>query len=65
MRGAVKLVDTRVEILERRLDKLLERKTLITVDSFDSYLKHLSGLFIRIQMLEKTTMHAMTTFLIE
>lgn len=65
MRGALKLVDTRLEIMERRLNKLLERETLITVGSFDSYLKNMAGFFERIKILEQTTMHAMTTFLIE
>lgn len=33
-------VDTKLEICERRLDKMLERKTLIQVPTFESYLKN-------------------------
>ncbi len=65
LRGALKIVDTRVELMDRRLKKLLERETLITVGSFDSFLVNMNGLFERIKVLEQTTMHAMTTFLIE
>lgn len=65
MRGALKVVDTRIELLDRRLIKLLDRQTLITVDSFNTWLKNYDGFYIRIRILEQTIMHAMTTFLVE
>jgi len=65
MRGALKVVDTRTELLDRRLTKLLDRQTLITIDSFDSWLKHYDGFYTRIRILEQTIIHAMTTFLVE
>lgn len=65
MRGALKVVDTRIELLDRRLMKLLERQTLITVDSFNTWLKNYDGFYTRIRILEQTIMHAMTTFLVE
>jgi DNA repair exonuclease SbcCD ATPase subunit len=40
LKRALKKVDTSLEVLERRLDKLLERERLITLEAFDSYLKN-------------------------
>lgn len=65
MRGALKVVDTRIELLDRRLIKLLDRQTLITVDSFNTWLKNYDGFYVRIRILEQTIVHAMTTFLAE
>lgn len=65
MRGALKVVDTRLELLDRRLIKLLDRQTLITLDSFNTWLKNYDGFYIRIRILEQTIIHAMTTFLSE
>jgi hypothetical protein len=65
MRGALKVVDTRLELLDRRLIKLLDRETLITLDSFNTWLKNYDGFYVRIRILEQTIVHAMTTFLTE
>jgi len=41
--------DTALEICERRLDKMLSRKTLIQVGTFDSYLKHHDAMIKKLQ----------------
>ena len=65
MRHVLKQVDTRLELMDRRLVSLLDVDRLITVRSFDSYLKNMDGFFVRIRALETNTIHAMTTFLID
>lgn len=65
MRSSLKQVDTRLELLDRRLIKLLDRETLITLDSFNSWLKNYDGFYVRVRLLEGTIIHAMTTFLAE
>ena len=65
MRRSLKQVDTRLELLDRRLLKLLERDTLITLDSFDSWLKNYDGFYVKIRALELTIVNAMTTFLVD
>ncbi len=65
LRASLKIVDTRLEIMERRLDKLLDRKTLITVDSFNSYLENMRAFYAKVRLHELNTLAVMTTFIIE
>lgn len=65
IRAMMKAVDTRHELLDRRLLKLLDRKTLITIDSFDSWLRNYDGYYARIKQLEQHIVAAMTTFLVD
>ncbi len=65
IRAQMKLVDTRHELLDRRLMKLLDRKTLITIDAFDSWLRDYDGYYVRIRMLEGYIIAAMTAFLVD
>ena len=45
--------------------KLLDRKMLITIDSFDSWLRNYDQYYMRIKSLEGTIIAAMTTFLVD
>ena len=65
MRAQLKVVDTRLELMDRRLIKLLDRRTLITVQAFDSFLKMMDGFYARIRMFERFVISVMTTFLTE
>ena len=46
-------VDTALEVLERRLDKMLERKTLIQVPTFEKYLVKHDDLIDKVQRYTK------------
>lgn len=52
--------DTALEILERRLDKMLERKTLIQVGTFDSYLDAHDNLIERVERYTRTLIDVLT-----
>jgi hypothetical protein len=62
VRRALRVVDTGLEVMERRLDKLLERKTLITLESFDSLLTNYDGFIGKVQEFEKTLTEVMILF---
>ena len=62
VKRSLKKVDTRLEIMERRLDKLLERDTLIQIDSFDSFLKNFDVFIDLIKDLERTLTNVMVVF---
>lgn len=62
VKRSLKKVDTSLEILERRLDKLLERDTLIQMESFDSFLKNYDSMVKNIQALEVTLTNVMVVF---
>lgn len=64
IKRTLRTVDTKLEVMERRLNKLLERETLIQAKSFDSFLKELSQFFERVRDLERTIQLVMTIFLI-
>lgn len=65
MRSSLKVVDTRLELMDRRLMKLLDRKTLITVGAFDSFLRQMDGFYARIREFERFVINVMTVFLTE
>ncbi len=65
LRAAMKRVDTQHELLDRRLMKLLDRKMLITLDSFNSFLQNYDVYYMRIKALEGTIIAAMTVFLVD
>jgi len=62
VKRGLKAVDTRLEVLERRLDKLLERKRLIDFESFDSFLENYDAMVAAIQEFEKTLTNVMILF---
>ena len=62
VKRGLKKVDTRLEIMERRLDKLLERDTLIQIESFDSFLKNFDEFIKLIQELERMITNVMVIF---
>lgn len=62
VKRALKVVDTRLEVLERRLDKLLERKTLITIDAWDSYLSNWDSMVEAMRAYERTLTEVMIVF---
>lgn len=62
VKRSLRVVDTALEVLERRLNKLLERETLITIESFDSFLKNWDTMVNRIQEFERTLTNVMVIF---
>lgn len=62
VKRSLKAVDTNLEVMERRLDKLLERKTLITLESFDSLLTNYDSFIDKIHDYEKTLTEVMILF---
>lgn len=62
LKRSLKRVDTKLEILERRLDKLLERQTLITTESFDSFLKNYDGFVNEVGQFEVTLTEVLILF---
>lgn len=64
LKRALKKVDTKLEVLERRADKLLERERLITIDAFESYLKNYDQFIIEIKKYEMTLLNVMVIFTI-
>lgn len=62
VKRALKKVDTRLEVMERRLDKLLERETLIQIDSFDSFLKNYDTFIGMVKDFERTLTNVMVVF---
>lgn len=62
IRRSLRKVDTSLEIMERRLDKLLERETLIQIQSFDSFLKQFDQFITLIRDFERTLINVMIIF---
>lgn len=62
VKRGLKKVDTKLETMERRLDKLLERDTLIQIDSFDSFLKNYDDFIKLVQEFERTLTNVMVVF---
>ncbi len=60
----MKAVDTQLEVLERRLDRLLERERLITIEAFDSYLANYQRFINLINANERIMTGVMALFLI-
>jgi len=65
VKRSLRVADTRLEVMERRLDKLLDRKTLITVESFDSFLGTMDLFYARVRQFERTVIAVMTVFITE
>jgi hypothetical protein len=62
VKRALRVVDTDLEVLERRLDKLLERDRLITIGAFDSFLQNWDKMVKDIQAYEATLTNVMVIF---
>lgn len=62
VKRALKQVDTRLEVLERRQDKLLERKQLITIEAWDSYLDNWDKMVEALREYERTLIAVMIVF---
>lgn len=52
--------DTSLEVLERRLDKMLERKTLIQTNTFETYMKNHDVFIGKIQEYTRTLIDVLT-----
>jgi hypothetical protein len=64
LRRNLKKVDTSLEVLERRLDRLLERERLITLEAFDSYLENYTKFIANIRSNEVAMTAVMALFLV-
>ena len=62
VKRALRVVDTDLAVLERRLDKLLERDRLITIGAFDSFLQNWDKMVKDIQAYEATLTNVMVIF---
>jgi len=52
--------DTSLEVLERRLDKILERKTLVQAGTFESYLQDHDVLIDKVERYTRTLIDVLT-----
>lgn len=64
LKRALKKCDTSLEVLERRLDRLLERERLITIEAFDSYLDNYAAFLENIRENERKMVAVMALFLV-
>lgn len=55
-------VDTQLEVMERRLDKMLEVEREVSFQSFESFLQNWDNLVVRIQNFERTLTAVMVIF---
>lgn len=62
LRRGLKPVDTTLEKMDRRLNKLLERETLIQIESFDSLLTDFDSFVKNIQEFERLITNVMIVF---
>lgn len=62
LRRGLKPVDTTLEKMDRRLNKLLERETLIQIESFDSLLNDFDSFVKNIQEFERLITNVMIVF---
>lgn len=62
VKRSLKAVDTQLEVMERRLNKLLDRKSLITIESFDSLLQNYDTFVGKLHDYEKTLTEVMILF---
>lgn len=58
----MRTTDSKLEVLERRLDKLLERDTLIQMPSFDSWLKSWAEFIAEVREMERVITNVMIVF---
>lgn len=62
LKRALRKVDTKLEIMERRLDKILERQTLIQINTFDTWLENWDKFIAEIKDMERTITNVMIIF---
>lgn len=62
VKRALRRVDTDLEVLERRLNKLLERDRLITIEGFDTFLQNYDKMVVEIRRFETTLLNVMIIF---
>lgn len=65
IKRALRKVDTKLEVMERRLDKLLERERLIQTQGFNSFLEETRDFYELIRSFEATMVATMTIFMID
>lgn len=64
VKRSLRKVDTKLEILERRLNVLLERERLVTIDAFDSFLQNYDKFVDELRQYERTLTNVMIIFTI-
>lgn len=62
VKRALRKVDTRLEVMERRLDKILKVEREVSIDSFDSFLKNWDVFVTQVQEFERTLTNVMIIF---
>lgn len=63
IKRSLRTVDTSLEVMERRLNKILETERLVTTASFDSFLKNMDKFYVRVRSFETTVILVMTVML--
>jgi hypothetical protein len=62
LKRALRKVDTKLEIMERRLDKILERDSLVQRPTFDSWLNNWDQFIVEVKEMERVITNVMIIF---
>lgn len=62
VKRVLRKADTKIEVLERRLNKLLERDRLITIESFQSFLENYDKFVAELRTFERVLTDVMIIF---
>lgn len=62
LKRALRKVDTKLEVMERRLDKILERDSLVQLPTFDSWLNNWDGFIDEVKAMERVITNVMIIF---
>jgi hypothetical protein len=62
LKRALRKVDTKLEIMERRLDKILERDSLVQLPTFDSWLNNWDQFILEVKEMERVIVNVMIIF---
>ncbi len=62
LKRGLRKVDTKLEVMERRLDKILERDTLVQLPTFDSWLTNWDNFIEEIREMERLITNVMIIF---
>ena len=62
LKRALRKVYTKLEVMERRLDKILERDSLVQLPTFDSWLNNWDGFIDEVKAMERVITKVMIIF---